>query len=312
MKIQIYQPQAIHELGQRSNQEDTIYPALGAATTSCRLFLVCDGMGGHDQGEVASAAVVLGLSRAAENMLAPDQPFTDQQFQDALSQAYDTLDAADIHSLGRMGTTMTFLCLHKGGCLVAHIGDSRVYHLRPRTGEVLFRSRDHSLVQQLYDVGEISYNEMSTSPRRNIILKAMQPHQDDRYKATLAHITDIQPGDYFYLCSDGMLEEMDDDELMGILSSTLTDEEKAARLISLTASNADNHSAYLIQVKDVEPEAGDDLLPSDEAELRLKNKALHDPYKDVAWDADELPPSASAAAASPAAPASPASPVLCG
>ena len=58
MKIQIYQPQAIHELGQRSNQEDTIYPALGAATTSCRLFLVCDGMGGHDQGEVASAAVV--------------------------------------------------------------------------------------------------------------------------------------------------------------------------------------------------------------------------------------------------------------
>ncbi|MCR4603907.1 MAG: protein phosphatase 2C domain-containing protein [Prevotella sp.] len=284
MKFQLYQPQAIQELGNRKNQEDSIYPLKGEATLGSRLFLVCDGMGGHDKGEVASAAVCKGLSKQAEESLAANGQFFDKDFEDALAKAYATLDAADVMHEGVMGTTMTCICLHKGGCLAAHIGDSRIYHLRPQTNQILYRSRDHSLVQQLYELGEISYHEMDTSPRKNIILKAMQPYQEERMKASLVHITDIREGDYFYLCSDGMLEIMDDDEIMSILKANTSDEEKVNELIRRTQGNADNHSAYLIRIKAVEHEEDDHLLFSDEAEAFSKNKALHDKQKDRVWD----------------------------
>lgn len=284
MKFQLYQPQAIHELGKRTNQEDSIYPLKGAATLGSRLFIVCDGMGGHEKGEVASAAVCQGMSKPAEEMLASSGIISDDDFQRLLNGAFSALDEADVNHEGTMGTTMTFMCLHNNGCLVAHIGDSRIYHLRPATGQVLYRSRDHSLVQQLYELGEISYNEMATSPRKNIILKAMQPHQEEAVNATLAHITDIKEGDYFYLCSDGMLEQMEDDELMDILRANCSDTEKAQELIRRTAENADNHSAYLVHIKGVEREEGDQLLMSDEDEARAKNKALNDHQKDTVWD----------------------------
>ncbi|MBQ8462812.1 MAG: serine/threonine-protein phosphatase, partial [Prevotella sp.] len=294
MKIQLFQPQAIYEMGGRKNQEDSIYPLMGEATDQNRVFVVCDGMGGMDKGEVASAAVRDALGKMCESLYDPQKPFTDEQFQQALEQAYDALDAADVRHEGTMGTTMTFICFHAGGCLVAHIGDSRIYHLRPSLGfpeGVRFRSRDHSLVQQLYDLGEISYHGMATSPRKNVILKAMQPYQDQRTKATFAHITDVKPGDYFYLCTDGMLEQMDDDELLGIIGNPVrTDEEKVKQLIELTQSNADNHSAYLLKVKDVEIDpVADNSLLSDERELRAKNKALNDTRKNEAWSEDVAP-----------------------
>ena len=294
MRILLYQPQAIQELGGRKNQEDSIYPLPGEATDQNRVFVVCDGMGGMDKGEVASAAVRDAISKMCESLYDPQKPFTDEQFQRALQQAYDALDAADVKQEGTMGTTMTFICFHIGGCLVAHIGDSRIYHLRPSMGYpdgVRFRSRDHSLVQQLYDLGEISYYGMATSPRKNVILKAMQPYQDQRTKATFAHITDVKPGDYFYLCTDGMLEQMEDDGLLSIVSNPdKTDEEKALQLIELTKNNADNHSAYLIKVKDVltDPLTDNSLL-SDELELRAKNKALNDTRKNEAWSEDSAP-----------------------
>ena len=301
MKFQLYAPQAIHQLGKRKNQEDTIYPLLGKATADDRLFLVCDGMGGHDKGEVASDAVCQGMTQALADVKWQDTVLTDKQFEAALAKAFDSLDAADTLKEGKMGTTMTFLCLHKGGCLVAHIGDSRIYHLRPQENKVLYRSRDHSLVQQLYELGEISYNEMGTSQRKNIILKAMQPFQEERSKATLVHITDIRPGDYFYLCSDGMLEQMEDDEILSILRADTTDQEKADELIRRTTENADNHSAYLIHIKDVEPEPGDEQLESDEEEARRKNKALNDTRKDEVWDDVSRPVPAAVAVEQPKA-----------
>lgn len=291
MRYELYQPLAINELGSRKNQEDSVYPLMGEANEQQRVFVVCDGMGGMDKGEVASEAVCKTLGRVAETIKDSVDVFGDAEFQQCLQQAYEALDAADVKNEGTMGTTMTFLCMHKGGCLVAHIGDSRIYHLRPSLGAgkgVLYRSRDHSLVQQLYELGELSYNGMATSPRKNVILRAMQPHQEQRTKATLAHITDVQAGDYFYMCTDGMLEKMEDDELMGIVGdSMLTDEQKRERLIELTKDNGDNHSAYLVRVKNVIREPGDELLKGDELELRAKNKCLNDTRKDVAWSPDD-------------------------
>ena len=286
MNYELYQPQAIYEIGQRQNQEDAIYPAKGDATVENRVFVVCDGMGGHEQGEVASAAICQALSRKVEALLDASRPFTDSDLSTALQAAVQALDQADTERAGRMGTTMTFLCLHRGGCTVAHIGDSRIYHLRPQTGEVLYRSRDHSLVQQLYEMGEISYNEMATHPRKNLITKALQPYSEP-VEPTVCHITDIQAGDYFYLCSDGMLEEMEDDELLSILATDDSNESKVERLLTATSENKDNHSAYLIQVKAVTREPGDENLPEDEHEARLNNKTLNDTRKDEAWAENE-------------------------
>ena len=87
-------------------------------------------------------------------------------------------------------------------------------------------------------------------------------------RADIIHITDVQPGDYFYLCSDGMLEQMSNDELVGILSSKDSDAEKQSLLIKATSENQDNHTAWIIQIKDVIKEEGDEALENEEPTAR--------------------------------------------
>ena len=295
MKFKFYQPQAINEMGARKNQEDTVYPAPKEATADSRLFIVCDGMGGYEKGEVASSTVATAISRhvsqwkqraerleSAGNSQSAPLSFTDADFDQAINAAYKALDDVDQQQEGKMGTTLTMLCFHRGGCLAAHIGDSRIYHIRPKTGEILYRSRDHSLVHQLYEMGELQYHEMKTSPKKNIVMRAMQPHQESRAKAELVHITDIRPGDYFYLCTDGMLERMDDDEILEIVCDKQADDtQKRQTLVERTANNADNHSAYLIHIQGVESEESDTSLTNDEPQARAANKALNDPMRNA-------------------------------
>ena len=262
MKIEIYQPQAIWELGQRNNQEDSIFPAFGEATDDDRLFILCDGMGGHEHGEVASQTVCKAMSDTLLSL--SKQSFTDDDLLDALQTAYRQLDCLDNSHLRKMGTTLCLLYFHQGGLTAAHIGDSRIYHIRPKENRILYQSRDHSLVYDLYQAGEISYEEMRTSPQKNIITRAIQPGEESRVRPAIVHIADIQPDDYFYICSDGMLEQMDNDELCRLLSADGSDEKKRMQLIAATSDNKDNHSAYLIHIKEVAHEAGDDLLLDDE------------------------------------------------
>ena len=264
MKIKILQPQAIHELGQRGNQEDSIYPVLGAATTDDCLFVLCDGMGGHSKGEVASGTVCEAIGHYFRENVNPGDVMRDESFSKALEYAYRQLDIKDDNSSKKMGTTLTFLYFHRGGCTAAHIGDSRVYHLRPATDTILYKSRDHSLVYELYQAGEISFDDMKTHPQKNVITRAMQPGEEARVKPDIVHITDIKPDDYFYICSDGMLEEMEDDELLSILNNNESDEEKRQQLIEATKNNKDNHSAYLIHIAEVVGEMSDSRLLNDE------------------------------------------------
>lgn len=262
MKIEIYQPQAIWELGQRNNQEDSIFPAFGEATDDDRLFILCDGMGGHEHGEVASQTVCKAMSDTLLSL--SKQSFTDDDLLDALQTAYRQLDCLDNSHLRKMGTTLCLLYFHQGGLTAAHIGDSRIYHIRPKENRILYQSRDHSLVYDLYQAGEISYEEMRTSLQKNIITRAIQPGEENRVRPAIVHIADIQPGDFFYICSDGMLEQMDNDELCRLLSTDGSDEKKRMQLIAATSDNKDNHSAYLIHIKEVVREVGDDLLLDDE------------------------------------------------
>ena len=276
MKITIHQPLYIFEIGQRANQEDCLYPAGEKATSEDRLFVLCDGMGGHEHGEVASQTVCKALGNWFSDNMAPSQPLTDNQLLAAIEYAYNALDTKDNGGIKKMGTTLTLLYIHARGITAAHIGDSRIYHIRPQSsspsgrlgGAILYQSRDHSLVFDLFQSGEISHEEMATFPQKNIITRAMQPGEENRMRPDIVHITDVQPGDYFYMCSDGMLEQMTNEELAALLSSDISDEEKRNQLIKATANNKDNHSAWLIHIKDVINEDGDDKLVNEEPTSR--------------------------------------------
>ena len=274
MRIKIYQPLAIHELGKRANQEDSIYPIEGKATENDRLFLLCDGMGGHEHGEVASQSICKSLSLFLLQHAVASEGLEDKLLSDALTYAYEELDKLAITGDSRqMGTTLTLLYFHSNGCTAAHIGDSRIYHLRPSSHTILYKSRDHSLVYDLYQAGELTYEEMKTFPQKNVITRAMIAGDRNHPKPDVIHISDIQPGDYFYICSDGMLEQMEDEELLDVFSANVSDEEKRQMLISETSDNKDNHSAYIVHIKEVNHEEADVSLVNEE--LTAKCNALN-------------------------------------
>ena len=258
MEIKILQPAYFTECGQKPNQEDALFPRAGEATTNHRIFMVCDGIGGHEKGEVASNCVA---ETIGENLA--DAPLCSieemkEYFQKALTLTYDTLDQLDADNTSRrkMGTTLTFLALCADGILIAHIGDSRVYQLRPGSG-ILFQTRDHSLVYDLIAAGELTEEEARTFPQRNIITRAVQPNQEYRARPTFDIITDLRPGDIFFLCSDGVIEKVENDELQDFLLADAPLDEKLAKLRTccLDRQTHDNNTCYAIELSHVTPDA---------------------------------------------------------
>ncbi|MDE5997106.1 MAG: protein phosphatase 2C domain-containing protein, partial [Muribaculaceae bacterium] len=249
--ITIRQPLSFTEIGQKDNQEDYLFPS--RADEETRVFIMCDGMGGHDNGEVASmtAANVLG------NYLSSCSTIDIPVFETGLAKAYDALDNIDTNSLKKPGTTMTCLCLNEDNYLVAHIGDSRIYHIRPslynfntKRGGILYQSSDHSLVNDLLKAGELTEDEAKDFPQKNIITRAMQPHLAKRYKADVYTFDDIQGGDYFFMCSDGVLERLSNEALCEILAQdNLSDELKLAKIKSICENKTkDNYTCWLIPI----------------------------------------------------------------
>ena len=248
----IAQPQGFSLVGQRGNQEDALFPPLGEATPAQRVFMVCDGMGGHEHGEVASRCVAetVGSLTAAVGECAVEA--MRHTFEAALNEAYRRLDALDTHADGRgrtMGTTLTFLAFCTDGVLVAHIGDSRVYQFRPGQG-VVFQTRDHSLVEDLIAAGELTPEEARTHPRHNIITRAVQPHQESPARATFKVLTDIRRGDLFFLCSDGVMEQVENATLAQILLADAPLEQRMQALVEECRhrETRDNHTGYLLEV----------------------------------------------------------------
>ena len=244
----------------RPHQEDSIFPSYGQQKDSDRLFILCDGMGGHEAGEVASATVCEAMSKyVCEHTGGDVGAFSDDVLSGALAAAFDALDAVDpdaVNQQKKKGTTMTFLMLHDRGATIAHIGDSRVYHIRPgKDGDstrILFQTEDHSLVNDLIKIGELTPEEARHSRQKNVITRAMQPAMERRPKADIHHTYDIQPGDYFYMCSDGMLEQMDDSQLRLHFSDEMGDIDSKARNLTLaTQENSDNHTAHIIHILEV-------------------------------------------------------------
>ena len=262
MKIELYPPLSIHEIGQRENQEDSIIQ------WDNRLFVLCDGMGGHEKGEVASQTVCQSLATWFENNLKPDEPFSDDRLREAIEFAYAELDKYADDNPRQMGTTLTLLYIGSKGITAAHMGDSRIYHIRPDVG-VLYQTRDHSLVFDLFQAGEITYEQMATFPQKNIVTRAMTPGEDNRMRPDIIHITDIQPNDYFYMCSDGMMEKMTNNELLTLFSADMDDTMKVGQLKMATNQNFDNHTAWIIHIKNAIKEENDDQFENEERTSRI-------------------------------------------
>ena len=245
----------IMELGKRKNQEDSMYPNIGEVGVSSRVFIVCDGMGGHAKGEVASETVCKVLGEATCNIT--EEPFTESIFQTALQTAYDALDLKDNgEDEKKMGTTLTFLKLHTEGATIAHIGDSRVYHIRPGSDasqtQILFQTSDHSLVNDLVKSGDFTPEEAAVSVPKNVITRAIQPNTGQRAVADIHNIANIQAGDFFMLCSDGILEQLSDEGIRHLFSSQTGDcAAKVELLKQLTAENRDNHTAIIVHITSV-------------------------------------------------------------
>lgn len=274
MEIRISIPQCYTAVGQKPNQEDSLFPPIGKATEESRVFMVCDGMGGHENGEVASACVAETIGKLTACMPLCSASEMQDVFEKALQQAYDNLDELDHSTSSRkMGTTLTFLAICADGVLVAHIGDSRVYQLRPRKG-IIFQTRDHSLVNDLIASGEISETEAKTFPQRNVITRAIQPHQDYPAKAAYTVLTDIRRGDLFFLCCDGVVEQLDNEDLCRMLlnGKSLSDRLASIKEECEERDTRDNNTAYLVEIVDAQMENEVKLSVVDEDEITLSPK----------------------------------------
>ena len=201
MKIAIDNPNAIQEMGSRKNQEDSIFPLKGEATVEDRVFILCDGMGGHEKGEVASQLVCEVVSSYLHKNWTGGV-LSDGLLNEALDEMFLRINEYDNGTMRQMGTTLTLVVFHQGGVTMAYIGDSRIYHVRPSEHRFLYKSRDHSLVYDLFLAGEIKQEEMLSNARKNVITKAVTPNQEWQPNADIAHTTDVMAGDYFLLCSD--------------------------------------------------------------------------------------------------------------
>lgn len=248
MKIKPGQAYSFCQQGQRSSQEDARYPDSDMPVGSA--YIVCDGVGGHACGEVASRLVADTLGQAAR-AVGEESAIDALSFSRMLREAYDALGEHATHENRQMATTLTFVAFHAEGCFVAHVGDSRVYQLRPGSG-IVFRTEDHSLVQELVRYGQLPPEKADTHPCSHIITRSLTTDTQARDAASMVNITDVEAGDYLLLCSDGVLHQADDATLERvILAAELTDEEKCQRLARLCEDSTDNNTAILIPVAEV-------------------------------------------------------------
>jgi serine/threonine protein phosphatase PrpC len=250
MKITIFPPLACSEKGRRANNQDSIFPQ--QANRSDKLFLVCDGVGGMSQGADASRIVCEAFGRALADKTVSDQKILDA----ALLQAEKDLNAfAQTQTLPKgMATTLTLLHLHPQGATIAHIGDSRVYQIRE--GQIVFKTQDHSWVNELVSQGVITPEQAQNHPQRNVIARAIQADKPAKIDVHLC--TDLQPNDYFLMCSDGILESCAEESLLLLMQQDRTNEEKINLIQERCRLHSkDNFSCYLIQIESVTQEQSD-------------------------------------------------------
>jgi protein phosphatase len=218
----------------REHNEDTYY-----GDSELGLWLVADGMGGHEFGEVASA-------------LARDTIVREIRAGKPLAQAIQAADEEIIkHSRRRaealpMGTTIAAVRLNSDRFEIAWVGDSRVYLWN---GELRQISQDHSYVQELIDQGAITAEQARNHPHRNVVTQALGVTDPQTLKVET--ITgEFKAGMQLLLCSDGLTEEVDDNEIAQVLSKRdLSAQECVDQLIvaALDGGGSDNVTVVVVR-----------------------------------------------------------------
>ncbi|PRX54970.1 PP2C family protein-serine/threonine phosphatase [Flagellimonas meridianipacifica] len=242
MEIQL--PVNCNEIGNRDSNEDTIYPAI--PTKDTRLFMVCDGVGGQAKGELASRLVCNEMAsfindnppRGVHTYWFEALEFVENKFREHLKNFPESKGMASTLSLLYIGG-------HAGKVQVAWLGDSRIYHIRD--GEILYRTKDHSVVEAMLDMGEITQQEAKHHPKRHIITRAINGLNPS--KPDVKTIENLQENDFFMLCSDGVLENMDEEKIGNWFKKEIPVEKISAMIKAEANGNTkDNYSFYLIKI----------------------------------------------------------------
>lgn len=225
--------------GPREDQEDYI---IASSETSTRIFVLCDGMGGHGHGEVASKTIAESVYRYLAELSAKE--YTEENLQDAIDFGLKELISADIYDDEKaMGTTLIVLVVNRMNILVGHIGDSRCYQFS-EDGLKKFRSKDHSIVQEAVDAEILTEEEAWNSPKKNILTRCITSKQSS--VEIEINKLQIENNDCVMLCSDGVTDALKDSQIQSIIVGRSS--EDAANIIKTECemSSHDNFSLILI------------------------------------------------------------------
>jgi PPM family protein phosphatase len=222
------------------------------------LFVVADGMGGAQAGEVASRL-------AAETFASglPDDGTSEQRLETRVREANTRIHevSQEDRALNGMGTTLTAAYLDGDELALAHVGDSRAYLLRD--GELSRLTRDHTLVEELVRRGELTEQEAAEHPQRSIITRALGPEPDIDIDL---HTHRVHAGDVLLLCSDGLTGMISEEEVQAILggAASLGDAGRALVDAANSAGGRDNITVVLFRLESVAGAGGRSSAARDE------------------------------------------------
>jgi serine/threonine protein phosphatase PrpC len=207
------------------------------------LFVVADGMGGHDAGEVASSSIVEHLKSIGIPSSAPDLK---ARFENRVVMANREIRDLSSRNGSTIGSTLAALLAFERSYACMWAGDSRIYMLHD--GKLSQLSRDHTEMQDLLDRGLLTHEEAVAWPRRNVITRAIGAM--DELSLDIAHGR-INAGDKFLICSDGLTAHVADDEIGAALADK-SPEECCGSLIELTLARGgtDNVTVVIVEFRE--------------------------------------------------------------
>ncbi len=237
--------------GRRSYQEDSLF--VDGQTHS--LFIVCDGVGGSKSGDLASSSIIKFLSESflSTNPISKEEKLVQNIFEEARGNLLSLI--SDYPENEGMATTVALAWFTPKDLVISHLGDSRVYIIKPSTN-AYWRTKDHSLVQELYDAGILKTEaDMLSHPMKNRITGAISSSaQSDVTDPSITRFDDLDPGDMIILCSDGVLEAFPNQEFIEILMDETTTLEEKGKSIQMECElkSIDNNTCIILELEDGE------------------------------------------------------------
>ncbi len=230
----------------RNNNEDSYYADL----LKERVFVVADGMGGHLAGEVASQMAVGIVSETINDQIDQIDLTSEDAIVKLMTESVKVANAEiyrkskNSDELFGMGTTITMAVIIDGNVYIAHVGDSRAYFVRDH--KILQATRDHTLVQELVNKGDITVEEAKVHPRRNMLMRAVGT--DRNVTSDIYRIDNLEDNDTMLLVSDGLTTLVTDDEIRDIAMSLEVDE-LCTKLIDLANSRGGFDNITIVAVR---------------------------------------------------------------